>query len=460
MSDRHLWREALQLSWPATLSLLLQAGYRVNDQYWIRDLGADAQAALGVVTFLLILNFALIVVFYSGTLARIAFHTGAHDLQAREGLYQILLRRGLAWFAVVAAVGWAITPSITGLLGADGGVEAFAIDYLRPIYLGLPLMALKPLTDGVFIGIGNTRTPMKLALLSVGINFALNPVLIYGMGPVPAMGIAGAAWATIASRGLAGVLGVLLLAKQHQLHPRRLKASGHEPSKAVADFWHAVRIGLPVCLTNGAYALCFIGVMKTSVAPLGRDVQAGLGVAFNGIEALSYCALMGPAVACSSLVGRRLGARDHSGSLHAVWACLGMSLALSSAASLAFFFIPETLASVFTHEPTVMREAALYLAIAAWSQTATAADAVLQQALAGAGRTLLMSIVTTLGLAMRIPLAFALAHTLDWGPAGVWWAFNASNWIKLAAIILVFRQTRFWRAPTAPNPPAAQPLGT
>ena len=72
MSRRSSWTEALQLAWPATLSLLLQAGYRVNDQYWIGDLGADAQAAMGVTTFLLIFNFALIVIFQSGTLARVA----------------------------------------------------------------------------------------------------------------------------------------------------------------------------------------------------------------------------------------------------------------------------------------------------------------------------------------------------------------------------------------------------
>jgi MATE family, multidrug efflux pump len=456
VQQRSAWQEAWRLSWPATLSLLLQAGYRVNDQFWIGDLGGDAQAAMGVSTFLLIFNFALIVIFQSGVLARIAFHSGAQTLPEREALYRITLRRSMAWFMLIAAVGYFLSPYATGMLGAEGEVADLAVDYLRPLYIGLPLMALKPLTDGVFLGLGNTVTPMLLALLSVALNFVLNPLLIYGWLGFPALGIEGAAWATIASRGMAGLLGVGLIARKHGLHPHRKSAAAKmlDPAKTTRDFWRVVRIGLPVCLTNTAYAFAFIAVLKTSVAPLGRDVQAGLGVAFNGLEAISYCALMGPAIACSSLVGRRLGARDGPGALSAVRACLAMSLCISGVASLCFWFLPETLASAYTNEASVLREASLYLWVAAWSQTATAADSVLQQALAGAGRTFAMALTTTLGLALRVPLAYLLAHSLDWGSEGIWWAFNLSNWLKLAAIVWVFRRTRFWVIPAQAKLPA------
>jgi Na+-driven multidrug efflux pump len=122
---------------------------------------------------------------------------------------------------------------------------------------------------------------------------------------------------------------------------------------------------------------------------------------------------------------------------------------------LCFWFIPEALASAYTNEASVLREASLYLWVAAWSQTATAADSVLQQALAGAGRTFAMALTTTFGLVLRVPLAYLLAHSLDWGSEGIWWAFNLSNWLKLAAIVWVFRRTRFWtiqppRKPLAP----------
>jgi len=441
------WRDALRLTWPATLALLLQSGYRVNDQYWIGPLGADAQAAVGITGFQLILNFALIVIFQSGPLARIAFHTGAGDLHARREVFEITLRRGVLWFVLVAAFGWWTTPDIVDLLGARGEVAELAKTYLRVLYIGMPLMALKPFTDGVFLGIGDTRSPMVFAGLSVGLNFALNPLLIYGYWGMPALGIAGAAWATILSRGLAGALGMWVLARRDGLAPRWW-FSGRASALARREFWHSVRIGLPVCLTNAAYAISSMLVLKTSIEAFGRDVQAGLGVAFNGVEAVSYCTMMGPAIACSSLVGRSLGARDGKRAAASIRACMTMSVGLAGIASLLFWLTPEALVAAYTSDPGVRDQAVLYLAVAAWSQTATAADGVLQQALAGAGRSLAMSLTTTAGLAMRIPLAFWLAHSMEFGPAGVWWAFNVSNWLKLGAIILVFWRASIWRLPT------------
>jgi MATE family, multidrug efflux pump len=443
------WREALRLSWPATLSLLLHSGYRINDQYWIGPLGADAQAALGITTFQLILNFAMIVLIQSGTLARIARHTGARDFAARSMVYNTMLRMGISWFAVVAVIGWLTAPAAVVLLGAEGTVRDLSIAYLVPIYLGLPLMALKPFTDGVFLGLGNTFTPMLLAGFSVLLNFVLNPMLIFGYAGFPEMGIAGAAWATVIARGTAGLIGIFLLARNHGLIPRRHALSWPE-------FRQVLRIGMPVSLNNAAYALTFIAVLKTSVAPFGRTVQAGLGVAFNGIEAISYCGLMGPAIACSSIVGRRLGAGDPDGARQAVFACTSMSVAIATVATLLFAIWPEHLVSVFSDDPAVLAQAALYLWTVSWSQTATAADSTLQQALAGAGHSFRMSITTTTGLLLRIPLAWALAHSMDWGPSGIWWAFNFTNWLKLIAIVLVFRSAAIWRTQTSPIP--APPL--
>lgn len=430
------------MSWPATLSLLLHAGYRVNDQYWIGPLGADAQAAFGVTSFQLIFNFALIVLVQAGTLARIARHTGSGDREARDQVFQTMVPVGFLWFVAIGAIGWMATPSVATMLGASGEVHHLAVEYLRAIYLGLPFLALKPFIDGVFLGVGNTFTPMILAGISVGLNFVLNPLLIYGHFGFPEMGIAGAGIATCIARGFCGVVGLALLARHY----------GFQPLKPILHWFELKRvlqIGMPVCFSNAAYSLSFIAVLKTSVEPFGRDVQAGIGVAFNGLEAVSYCGYMGPAIACSSLVGRRLGAGDPEGAMAAVRACLAMSLTIASIATVLFLAIPERLVSLYTDSPEVLAAAAVYLWVAGWTQMLTAADSVMQQALSGAGRTFLMSLTTVSGLALRIPLAWFLAHQLLWGPEGIWWAFNISNCIKLIAIVAVFRYIGIHRSPPA-----------
>ncbi len=428
-------REALRLSWPATLSLLLHSGYRVNDQYWVQFLGPDAQASLGITAFMLILNFAAIQVVQGGTLARVAQHTGAGRREGVEDALRVALKVGMLWVALIAAAGWASSAAWVQLLGASGQVADWSQVYLERIYLCLPLIALKPISDGIFIGLGNTMVPMLLSGLTVALNCGLNPVLIYGSG-VPGwdgMGIAGAAWATGASRGLGGLLGLLLLGRLYGLRPRLRRAVR----------WSEVRrifaIGTPMALSTGAYALAFILVLKTSVEPFGRSVQAGLGAAFNGVEALAYCGLLGPAIAVSGMVGRRLGAGDLAAARAAVRACGALSVGISLVFTLLFLLLPQRLAELFSSDPEVQAQAVLYLMIAAWSQSATAVNSVLDQALVGAGRTGAMALISAAGYALRIPLAYGLAHGLGFGPAGVWWSLNASNYLKLVAIIPLYR---------------------
>lgn len=447
------WREAVRLAWPATLSLLLHAAYRVTDQYWIRDLGPDAQAALGVTSFLHIFNFGFITLLSTGTLARIAFASGAGRPEELRAAWHASWAFGLPWFTIFGLAGWLATPLLVRACGASGEVERLAIAYVGVIYLVQPGIGMKPVVDAAFIGLGNTLVPMALAALSVGINFALTPAMIHGWGPLPAMGIAGAAWATGISRGVGAALGMAALGRWYRLPMERRRLDRAEVRRMLA-------IGAPMAASAAGYAAVFIAVLKTSVAELGRDVQAGLGVGFNGVEALSYCALMGPAIAAASIVGRRLGAGDPAGARAGMRACLAMSVLIAGLTTLLFFALPRTLAGAYTTDESVLREAALYLRIVAWTQIVTAADAVLQQTMAGAGRTFRMSLLNLGFNAARIPLARALAFGCAWGAAGVWWSLNITNVAKLAAMMLLFRRLGLFARPqdAAPAPePAEEP---
>ena len=443
---RSALREALRLSWPATLSLLLHSGYRVNDQFWVQDLGPPAQAALGVTSFMLILNFAFITVVYSGALARTARFSGAGDRSGLASVYRTTVRFGFLWTACVAIAGWLSTPLWVRALGATGETAELATIYLQRIYACLPFLAWKPLTDAVFIGLGNTLVPMLLSALSVGLNFILNPILIYGLGDWEGMGLAGAAWATGFSRATSGLLGAAILWRYYGLRP------GWRRPMAWGEVRAMTRIGTPMAFSTAGYALVFIAVLKTSVEPFGETVQAGLGIAFNGVESISYCGLMGPAVAAASMVGRRLGAGDAPGARAAVRSCLGLSVAIAALFSAAFLLIPEALADLYTDDPAVLRAGAVYLFVVGWSQVVTAASAVLEQALVGAGRTFLMSVFNIAGNAVRIPLAWALARPFAWGPAGVWWALNVSNYLKLVAIVPLFFHEAAKDASASPSP--------
>ncbi len=444
------WQEAMRLAWPATLSLLMHAAYRVTDQFWVQGLGADAQAALGITSFLHILNFGMITLLSTGTLARVARASGAGQIAGVRAAWHCSWAFGLPWFMLLGVAGWLLTPLLVRACGASGEVERLAIAYIGVIYLVQPAIGMKPVVDSVYIGLGNTVIPMLLAALAVAINFVLTPALIYGWGVFPEMGIAGAAWATGISRAVGAALGTLGLARWFDLPLLRHRLDWKEVRRMLA-------IGAPMMVSASGYALVFLAVLKTSVAHLGRDVQAGLGVGFNGVESLSYCGLMGPAIAAASIVGRKLGAGDIAGARAGMRACMWMSLAISSVTTLLFLTIPRLLASGFTDDASVLNEAVLYLQVVGFSQLITAADSVLQQTLAGAGRTFRMSVLNLGCYALRIPLAHTLAFTLAWGASGVWWALNLSNLLKLGAMIWLLRRLNLFAPSRSALPGTAAP---
>jgi len=434
-------REAFRLSWPITLSFLLHAGYRVNDQFWIGDLGPDAQAAMGLTTFMLILNFSFLSIITSGVLARVAFYTGSGQNEHVERTIGTACRTGLLWFSVIGALGWLTTPFWVKVAGGSGAPAVFAEEYLSTIYIVLPLIGFKPLIDSVFLGLGNTVMPMLLSFLSVALNAVLNPAMIYGWWGFPAMGMEGAAWSTGISRGFCALLGILALKQWFGLGGFLRKTFDWEELKRI------VRIGVPVGFSHAAYSGCFLAIMKTSVAPLGAHVQAGLAVGFNGLESVSYCGMMGPAMAASSIVGRRLGAKDYLGAKRGAMSCLGLSIGFALFTAAIFLLYGRELASFFTEDPDVLDEAALYLAIVAFTQAATAAYSTLQQIMTGAGRTLQMAYVSIAGNFVRIPIAWWFSAGLGFGAAGIWWALNVGNILKVLAILLLFRRLHLFEAP-------------
>ena len=434
-------KEAFQLSWPITLSLLLHAGYKVNDQFWVKDLGPDAQAAMGLTSFLLILNFALISLLSTGVLARVAKSAGAGDRPTLRSSFSTSCYSGLGWFTLISIIGWFAAPTLIELSGGTGNPAILAEDYLSTIYLVLPMIGFKPLVDSVFFGLGNTVVPMWLSILSVTLNAILNPVMIYGWWGCPAMGIEGAAWSTGISRAVSAGLGIVVLQEWFGL------GGALRQSPCFAELKRMCRIGGPVAFSHTAYAVCFTMILKTSVAPLGATVQAGLAVGFNGIESLSYCGMMGPAMASASLVGRRLGARDFLGAKRGAYACLGMSIGFALFSTLVFLVAGTFLSDLYTDDAAILLQAALYLHIVAASQMVTAADSTMQQIMAGAGRTFHMAVLNITGYVARVPLAFWMSATLGMGAAGIWWALNIANYLKLGAIFMLFRRMNIFSPP-------------
>lgn len=426
--------DLLRLAWPSVLSFVCNSAYRVNDQFWVQDLGPQAHAALGPSTFLMILNFSVFFLAISGSMTFVARATGAGDAAERDRV----IRHGLVLAAAVAgmlgAAGAGAVPWITAGLGLEGITRELARDYLGTIYaLTLPL-ALAPLVETFFIAMGNTRVPLLLQVVAVTGNFVLNPILIYGLGPIPGSGMAGAALATCLSRAISATLGLVLLSRlygvryfgERSIAPRRLA--------------QMLAVGLPSSVSITVYAFVYFALIRTVLAPLGDAVLGGLGIGFNAFEGIAFPFFLGVAIAGSSLVGRNLGAGARELALQAVRSTRVVGLAAGALFTAIFALLAPSLVPVFTDDQAVAAEAVRYVRILAASQLFVAVETVHEKVLLGSGHTAPIFWISVPGNVLRVPLAWLLAVHWGGGAAGVWWAINVTTLLKAVAFTWMVRR--------------------
>ena len=434
-------RDVLRLAWPAILSFVLGNAYRINDQYWVGDLGPDAHAAIASSVFALILNFALIFLAVGGSLPLIARATGAGEHEERDQVIRHALLLGLLLTVLLSTLGTLVTPTLGRLFDVAPGPAALMEEYLGVIYLGILPLVFAPIVENAFIAMGNTRVPMALQALAVLTNLVLNPLLIYGVGEWQGLGIAGAGLATSLSRAASLALGLFLLRRLYGV--RLLHRGSLEPRRLGS----MARLGAPVSASIGFYALVYVALFRYVIAGLGTPTAAGFGIGFNAFESVSYPFFLGVGMAGSSLVGRNLGAGVPSEALRAVRSVRLLGRGLGIAFLLVFFFGGPFLTPLFSADADVVREALAYVTILAFSQPFVAEETVNEKVLYGAGRTRPIFWISTPMNLVRVPLAWFLAIHQGLGPAGVWWAINLTTYAKALGFYVEVRRERWLQGP-------------
>jgi putative MATE family efflux protein len=305
-------------------------------------------------------------------------------------------------------------------MDAEGGVAVLAREFLVVQLVGASLIYGYFVVTAAFRSAGDTRTPFVLLGASVLLNLVLDPVMILGWGPMPALGVYGAALATVLTRGLGFVVGLELL--------RRRGGIRLELSLPVART--IARIGLPTMLTGVLFSLIYMLLVRV-VGRFGTSAIAALGVGHK-IEGISYMTCIGFGLAAETLVGQNLGAGQPARARRAGWLTARIAAVPACALALLFLLAPGALVAVFTDDPAVIRDGSLYLRAAAVAQLAVAFETVLEGGLTGAGYTLYTMLAVVGISALRIPLADLVAG--PFGLAGIWWMLAATAVARAAAM--------------------------
>jgi putative MATE family efflux protein len=423
----------LRVAVPAVASSLLMTLFSSVDAFWVGTrIGSAGLAAVSTSLFWIWTIISLAEMIGVGLTAVAARRLGERrtDEAARlcgDGTVLAVLL-GL----VVAVIGIPLLSTLFAVMELPPDVAALGRTYLRTYLFGAPLIYGFFAIDATFRASGDTRTPFLLLLGSVAITLVLDPVLMLGFGPIPALGIAGAAIATIATRAAAFVMGLAIAARRGLLRVGRVAAD---------RVWAICRVGLPTAVTGMTFSLIYV-LMTRTVTRFGTPALAAIGIGHR-VESWLFMIGVGFGAATAAIVGQNLGAGRIDRAARAGWIATGYCTLLGIVAFGLEMGLPKEFASLFTSDPAVIAEAAKYLRIASISQLAVCAEIVLEGALGGAGATVPPMLASTALTAARIPLAGWAADR--WGSAGIWWVISMTAIGRAVAMATLWRAGRWKR---------------
>ncbi|MFT5316323.1 MAG: putative MATE family efflux protein, partial [Candidatus Krumholzibacteriia bacterium] len=272
MTKGPLTPHLLAVAWPVSVSFLVQTMYNLIDTFWLGKLGKTALVAPTITLNVVFIGIALAMGLSQAGTTLVSQYKGA-GRPNKMGLaagQSVLLQVGVG--VLIAVVGFIISKPVLLLLHTPPDAFDETLTYMRWIVAGLPLMFVFHVYQGILFGMGDTKSPMKLNIIAVMVNVVLDPILIFGWGPVPAMGVAGAAIATILARALAAGLAMRALLSGDGF---RIRAKDLHFDREM--FMKLLRVGLPLSAGQTATSLGFtllIGIVNG----FGSSVTAAFGI--------------------------------------------------------------------------------------------------------------------------------------------------------------------------------------
>lgn len=417
-----------RLALPAVAASLLMTLFTSVDMYWVgRYVGASALAAVSTSVFWIWLVIAAGEMVSVGLTAVAARRHGERSPGAAARIAGDALVFALLLGTVVAAAGVLLLPQLFAVMGMPPEVAQLGRRYLGAYLLGTPLVFGFFAVDAAFRAAGDTRTPLALLTVSIAVTLVLDPVLILGLWGAPQMGIAGAAVATVATRGAAFLMGLVIAVRRGVIDLRR-----PHPFRVGA----VVRIGLPTAVTGAFFSLIYIGLTRTTTQ-FGTPALAALGIGHR-VESWLYMVGVGFGAATAAIVGQNLGAGRVDRAERAGWISVWFCTALGTVTGLVAFVFADPIAGWFSTDPAVVAEGARYLRIAAVAQMFLCMEVVLEGALGGAGDTLPPMLASSVLTAARVPLAMWAAPR--YGIAGIWWVLTATAVARALAMVLLWKR--------------------
>ena len=418
----------LRLSLPILASQGLRLAFQWVDALWVRGLGTHATAAITTSIFVMWSVLALNDVFGMGVSAYVSQLIGAGD-RARAG---VAAWKGLRASGLLGLAGTALglfgARAIFRIMDPSGLIVEEGAAYLSVVLFAAPLLMMSQSCVSVMRAAGDTRTPLLVELGAITLNAVLAPLLIYGLGPFPRLGVAGAAWATVAAQAVMLACYAVLAWRRYPSFP----LARHAPGPPVRILGMA-RVGAPAALIGMLFSVVYVAFVRSASA-WGTPAVAIVGIG-NRLEAMQFVVALAIGLGAASMVGQSLGAGREDRAEAVVRTSQRWALGVSLAFMVIFLAVPRALIGWFSDDPAVWAIGVPYLRILAITLPFTALEVVTAESVMGSGHTTVLSWIFTLVSLARIPLAFLVPRWTHSGVLGIVWLITISCIVRTVTIL-------------------------
>jgi len=428
-------RAVVLLAVPMVLEMVMQSVFSVVDVFFIAKLGPDAVAAAGMTDSMLTVVFSIAMGLGMAATATVARRIGEGEPEQAALSAVQAIGIGAAISLPLAVLGVLAAPTLLGAMGASSAIIEAGGGFTA-IMLGTnATVVLLFLINAIFRGAGDAITAMRVLWLANFLNIVLDPILMFGWGPVPALGIEGAAIATSSSRAI----GVLVQFHALARGGGRLRVARRHLRLDLAIATRIIRVARVGMLQFLVGTASWIGIFRI-LATFGGTAVAGYTIAVR-VVIFALLPSWGMGNAAATLVGQNLGAGKPERAERSVWMSAFSNVLFLSTVGLLFHFYAEPLARIFSQEPGVVAVAASCLSIVAYGYPAFGFGMVLVQAFNGAGDTTTPTWINLFCYwLLQIPLAYLLSTTYGWGPRGVFVTIAISQSMIALVGIYFFRR--------------------
>jgi putative MATE family efflux protein len=431
-------RAVVLLAIPMVLEMAMESVFAVCDVFFVSRLGPDATATVGLTESMMTLVYTVAIGLSIGVAAVVARRIGEKrpDAAAEAAVQGIALGLGVA--AIVAILGVTLAPRLLALMGASPAVRAVGSSYTRVMLGGSASVLLLFLVNAIFRGAGDAAIAMRVLWLANAINILLGPCLIFGLGPFPRLGVAGAAVATTIGRST----GVLYQLYRLSRGDARLTVRRAQLALRPSVMAHLIRLSGSGTFQVLVGTASYVGLVRI-LSTFGSAAVAGYTIAIR-LVIFWILPSWGLSNAAATMVGQSLGARDPQRAERAVWIAAGYDMLVMGIVGIVFIVLAHPIVGLFTHSREAADIGAQALRIMSYGFVFYALGMVVTQSFNGAGDTWTPTWINLFCYWLwEIPLAYALARVLNLGPEGVFLAIMIGYSTLALVATLLFRRGRW-----------------